>query len=114
MKLFGKRDDPGVDIDELHGRFFQLVEQRQCFSFGKADTQFFDNLIIVDSDRPILSVQLRQFGHVFQRSAIGFITRNTSPKTRALIKAAFDNNPDCSYIVRNRACSSAEKFTEKR
>lgn len=42
------------------------------------------------------------------------ITRNTSPKTRALIKAAFDNSPDCSYIVRNRACSFAEKLTEYR
>ncbi len=59
-------------------------------------------------------MKLRQFGYVFQHSAVGFFTRNTSPRTRALIKAAFDSNPDCSYIVGNRACSSAEKFMEQR
>lgn len=35
--------------------------------------------------------------------------RDTPPKTRALIKAAFDNSPNYSYIIRNRVCSSAEK-----
>ena len=54
-----------------------------------------------DIERAVASVSLRipAFRGQF------FITRNTSAKTRALIKAAFDNSPDCSYIVRNRACS---------
>lgn len=72
------------------------------------------DLVIVRAYGSELGVELRQLSYIFHRSAVAFITRNTSPKTRALIKAAFDNNPDCSYIVRNRAWSSAEKLTEYR
>ena len=53
----------------------------------------------------------RQIG---ERERSERITRNSSPKIRALIKAAFDSTPDRSNISSSRMYSSSVKLTEQR
>ena len=94
------------DSRQFFGRILQFVEHGERFPLREMGVQQLYDLVVIRSHGSELGVQLRQFGYVFQRSAVRFLSHGTSsPKTRALIKAAFDSSPDRSYIVRKRACS---------
>ena len=72
MKLFGKSDDSLPDSRQFSGRILQFVEHGECFPLREMGVQQLHDLIVIRSHGSELSVQLRQFGHVFQRSAVGF------------------------------------------
>ncbi len=54
------------------GRILQFVEHGECFPFREMGVQQLHDLVVIRTHGSELSVQLRQFGYVFQRSAVGF------------------------------------------